>query len=338
MLTQKDIARRLGVSQALVSRALTGTAQHVGAAPATIQRICQAAIQLNYLPNSAARTLRGAPTRTLGVVVKDFDDPFFGHLIGALQDLACRQDYSLIITGATETGRRDALAGLLKHQVDGLVIVGSDFRPPGLQPFLRQKLPTVILGTGDPVPGAYRVSMDEKYGLQEMVRYLHRLGHRQIGLLSNHTLPNQRRQNFVKQFLQELGLPKQSLWFVSLPRPASEAGYQGMKHLLQGGRHRRPTAVIAMEDVMAQAALRALFEAGLQSPRDISITGIDDIPAAAMTIPALTTIRQPIRKMVQTAFDLLIQPSTRHFTQKEHCCLVIQPELIPRESCGRPNA
>ena len=87
---------------------------------------------------------------------------------------------------------------------------------------------------------------------------------------------------------------------------------------------------------MAQTALRAVFEAGLQAPRDISIAGIDDIPAAAMTIPALTTIRQPIQKMVQAAFDLLIQSPARR-AERQQRCVVVQPELMIRESCGRPD-
>ena len=336
MITQKDIARRLGVSQALVSRALTGTAQHIGASAVTVQRIREAATRLNYRPSAAALTLRGAPTRTLGVVIKDFDDPFFGHLIGELQALAHCRDYSLILTGAGVDGHGADLPALLKHQVDGLIVAGSDFVPPGLQPFLKRKVPVVLIGAGSLVPGACRVAMDEAHGLRELVRYLHRLGHRQIGLLSNHTATNRRRQALVEQLLHEQGLPKEPPWFVTLPLPAPEAGYHGMKQLLQDSHVAWPTAVIAVEDVMAQAALRALFEEGRQAPRDISIAGVDDIPAAAMTIPALTTVQQPMRKMVQTAFDLLIQPAGPRTNQKVQQ-VVVQPELMIRESCGQPN-
>jgi LacI family transcriptional regulator len=335
VITQKDIARQLGVSQALVSRALTGTARQIGAAPATILRIREAAAQLHYRPSAAALTLRGTPTRTLGVVIKDFDDPFFGHLIGTLQGLALRRDYSLILTGASKDRQSDELSALLKHQVDGLFVVGSDFVPQGLASFLQHGVPVVLIGSGARVPGACRVSMDEQHGLLKLVRYLKRLGHRRIGLLGNHTATTARRQALVAKLLQQEDVPLQARWVATPPVTAPEAGYQGMQNLLQSGRDQRPTAVIAVEDVMAQAALRALFEAGLQAPRDISIAGIDDIPAAAMTIPALTTIRQPMRKMVEAAFDLLVRPAGPRTARKEQQ-VVIQPELMIRESCSRP--
>jgi DNA-binding LacI/PurR family transcriptional regulator len=333
VLTQKDIARRLGVSQALVSRALAGTAGDIGAAPATIERIRKAAAQLNYRPSAAALTLRGTPTRTLGVVIKDFDDPFFGHLIGTLQGLALRRDHSLMLTGAAADRPSDELSALLKHQVEGLFVVGSDFAPPGLASFLQQGVPVVLIGSGTRIPGASRVTMDEEHGLHKLVQYLKRLGHRRLGLLGNQTAPNLRRQALVKTLLRQAGLPLQARWIVTPPLTAPEAGYQGMQRLLLNGPDRQPTAIIAMEDVMAQTALRALFEAGLQAPKDISISGIDDIPAAAMTIPALTTIRQPMQKMVETAFELLLRPAGKRAAGKEQQ-VVIQPELIIRESCG----
>jgi pyridoxal phosphate enzyme (YggS family) len=84
-ITQKDIARRLGVSQALVSRVLTGNSEKIGVAPATAEKIRAAAAACHYRPSAAALTLKGGPTRTLGVVVKNFEDPFFGHMIGTMQ-------------------------------------------------------------------------------------------------------------------------------------------------------------------------------------------------------------------------------------------------------------
>lgn len=332
MITQKDIARQLGVSQALVSRALAGTAGDIGAAAATIQRIRATAAQLNYRPSAAALTLRGTPTRTLGVVIKEFDDPYFGHVIGVLQELARRRDYALILTGATEGGHSDELATLFKHQVNGLLVIGSDFVPQGVRWFQQHDRPVVLMGAGVPVPGINRIAMDEEHGLRELVRYLKQLGHKRIGFLGNATTTVARRQALLEKILKQERLPPQAGWAATPDMPAPDAGYHGMRQLLRNSRH-RPTAVIAKEDVMAQTALRALFEAGLQVPKDISIAGIDDIPAAAMTIPALTTLRQPIRKMVEAAFDLLLEPASRGSTRKGRN-VVVQPELIIRESCG----
>ncbi len=331
VITQKDIARRLGVSQTLVSRALTGTAGDIGAAAATIRRIRAAAAELHYRPSAAALTLRGRPTRTLGVVIKDFDDPFFGHLIGELQALALCREYVLLLTGA---GGKQELTMLLKHRLDGLLIVGSDFAPAGLEAFAHHRVPVVFIGNGTPVPGTCRVAMDEQRGLQNLVQHLKQLGHRAIGVLGNQASPTARRLPLLRSLLENEALPMRASWIVTSALTATEAGYRGMQQLLRLDAPKRPTAVIAMEDVLAQSALRAIFEAGLRAPQDISIAGIDDIPAAAMTIPALTTIRQPTQPLVQSAFELLTRPTGARKASN----MVIPPKLIIRESCGRPTS
>jgi len=109
--TQTQIAGKLGVSQALVSQALSGRAGEIGASPATVEKIRRTAAEWNYQPSATALALLGAPTRTIGVVVKNFDDPYFGHLIGALQSSARDNRHSLLLTGS---GRED-LSGLLDH-------------------------------------------------------------------------------------------------------------------------------------------------------------------------------------------------------------------------------
>ena len=98
-VSQKDIARRLGVSVALVSRALSGKAEAIGVSAATVERIRTEAARVGYIPNASARLLRGAPSRTLGVVVLDFEDPFFGPIVGELQRLAHQHGYSLVLGG-----------------------------------------------------------------------------------------------------------------------------------------------------------------------------------------------------------------------------------------------
>ena len=328
MITQKEIAARLAVSQTLVSRVLSGTAPAIGIAPATIARIRQTAAQLGYRPNAAALSLRGGPSRTVGMVIKNFEDPFLGHVLGELQALAHERDYTLLLTGDSTGATRHDLAVLLQYRVDGLIIIGSDFVPIGLAAFLRQAVPVVIIGAGASVKGVARVAADEARGVRELVQYLYKAGHHQIGLLGNHSPSNQRRKHWAEQALRRRKLPVRSGWFVTPPSEAAEAGYSGMKHLLALPRDQRPTAVIALEDVMAQTALRALFETGLQVPRDMSIVSIDDIPAAARMNPALTTLRLPIREMAQTAFDLLLQPHPRNHR-------LLPPTLQIRESCGR---
>jgi len=327
VITQKEIAARLAVSQTLVSRVLSGTAPAIGVAPATISRIRQAAARAGYRPNAAALSLRGGPSRTVGMVIRNFEDPFLGHVLGTLQELARERGYALLLTGDGTGATRPDLAVLLQYRVDGLIIIGSDFVPVGLAAFLRQSVPVVMIGAGAPVKGVTRVAADEAGGVRKLVHYLCTAGHRRIGLLGNRTHSNQRRKRWAEQELRRKKLPFRPEWFVTPASDAAEAGYVGMRHLLALPPDRRPTAIIALEDVMAQTALRAVFEAGLQVPRDLSMVSIDDIPAAARMIPALTTLRLPIREMAQAAFDLLLQPHPRSHR-------LLPPTLQTRESCG----
>lgn len=332
-LTQKDIARRLGVSPSLVSRALRGTAARIGAADETVQRIREEAKRLGYRSSAAALTLRGEPTQTVAVIVKDFEDPYFGQLIGQLQRVACASEFSLVLTGrdAYQPEQVD-IGSLWKYHVDGLIVVGSEFQPLGLEPFVATKKPVVQIGTGELQAGVTRVCMDEACGLGRLLDYLMELGHRNIGYLGDGTPANRRRRAVLQQEMRRRRLAIRDTWFVDATEPSPEDGASAVSQLLVEGAGPLPTALVASDDVLAQSALRALFVRGYRVPQDISLAGVDDIPAARMTIPALTTIRQPLAAMVQEAFQRVVQggASTKRTVS-------IEPELIVRESCGPPK-
>jgi len=338
MITQKEIASQLGVSASLVSRALTGTANEIGVSAETVQRIREVAAKLNYRPNAAALTLRGAPTKTLGVIVRNFEDPFFGHMIGELQALAWTKQYSLVLTGCP-SGNDQAidLASLLKYQLDGVIIVGSDFEPEGLDAFPEKGISLVQIGAGRLRPGTVRVTMDQAIGLQQLVAYLTKLGHRDIGYIGDDTLPHLRREEIAQTILKNHGLGIRPSARVRVAAQDVETGYEAMQRLLRQCGELLPTALIAADDVMAQGALRALHERRIRVPTDLSLAGIDDIPSARMSIPALTTLRQPTREMVRRAFQLLTGAATKSRTQATSD-IVVGPELVIRESCAAPRA
>jgi LacI family transcriptional regulator len=195
MITQKEIASQLGVSPSLVSRVLTGTASDIGVSGVTIQRIREVAARLNYRPSAAALTLRGRPTKTLGVIVRDFEDPFFGHMIGELHRLGWTNEYSLVLTGCSISDDRQVdLAPLLKYHLDGLIVMGSDFEPGGLEAFQDKQVPMVRIGTGRHREGALNIAMDQESGLDQIIVYLQRLGHRDIGYIGNDTAAHIRRE------------------------------------------------------------------------------------------------------------------------------------------------
>lgn len=337
MTTQKEIANQLGVSPSLVSRVLAGTADQIGVSRETIHRVREVAAGLHYRPSAAALTLRGMPTRTLGVIVRNFEDPFFGHMIGELQALAYTKQYSLVLTGCPSgNGQAIDLASLQKYHLDGVIIVGSDFEPEGLDAFSEKGIPLVQIGAGPPCSRFVRVTVDQVLGLQRLVNYLTKLGHRDIGYIGDDTPPHLRREEILQTILKSHGLAIRPNARVRVAARDVETGYEAMQCLLRQCGELRPTAVIAADDTTAQGALRALYERRIHVPADLSLAGIDDIPFARMTIPSLTTLRQPTRELVRRAFQLLTASAPRSRTQTVGD-IVIEPELVIRESCAGPR-
>ncbi|MCC7299851.1 MAG: LacI family DNA-binding transcriptional regulator [Verrucomicrobia bacterium] len=326
VMTQKELARRLGVSQSLVSRALNGSAGAVGAAPETIERIRQAASAAGYRPSPVAAALRGGSSRFFGVVVKAFEDPFFGHLVGEMQALARSHHYALLLSD----GEAESLTTLSRYLPDGLMLVGSDFCPAGLDSFLQTGKPVVQIGWGQKRPGVCQVVMDQAAGLRKILDYLVELGHRNIGWIGTVDEPSRRRETFLSNLFRERGVETTPSLFQHLALPPFEAGREGMNQFLCQAPQSIPTAVIAAEDMIAHGALRALHEAGKRVPEDISVAGIDDIPSAQLATPPLTTLRQPVRAMISEAFKILVDNQL-----KDTKDVSIVPELIIRESCGK---
>ena len=330
--TQKAMARRLGVSASLVSRALRGQAERIGAHPATIQRIRAEAARCGYAPNVAALSLRGGATRMLGVVVRDFADPFFGPIVGALQRLAAAEGYALVMTGGGAGSRGGAeLLPLHRYRLDGFILVGSDFQPHGIDPVLRGGAPVVRLGDGPADDEAVQVCVAQAAGFDQLLGHLRALGHRHIGYLGDTTPTNARREAVLRQALRAAGLPVRPAWFVRVPDMASGTLARTLPRLWTGGCAPAPTAVVAADDVMALALLRALHEAGARVPHDLSVTGVDDIPFAHLAVPALTTLRSPIAAMAERAFQLASGREPVSGVQRR---FEVQPELVVRESCG----
>jgi len=335
--TQKAIARKLGVSASLVSRALNGQAERIGAHPDTIQRIREEAARCGYAPNVAALSLRGGATRMLGVVVRDFADPFFGPIVGALQQLAAAQGYALVMTGGGANPDQPAdLLPLHTYRLDGVILVGSYFQPQGLHAALRPGAPVVRLGEGPANDTAIQIYPSQRAGFEQLIGHLRMLGHRRIGYLGDATPTKARREAVLRQALRDAGFAVHPAWFVRVPDTEPATMLRVLPRLwMPSHRDSAPTAIIAADDVMALALLRALHETHVHVPRDLSVTGVDDIPFAHLAVPALTTLRFPVSAMAARAFHIASghepAPDVRH--QFQAC-----PELVVRESCASPAA
>ncbi len=327
-VTQKDIAERIGVSVSLVSRALAGQAESIGVAKSTVTKVRRAARELGYLPNASARILKGASARTVGVVVYDFADPFFGPVIHELQRCAHKSGYSLVLGGFEnrQVWELDVTA-LLKHHIDGLIIIGSGPQLDWVAPFVAKGLRVVRIGHGPSRRGLHTIESNDQQGLTALVSGLAEKGRQRLAFAgANHSAHRARFRCFKRAVQTVLGqgssvanyFSQTGLW---------EAGYDAGTHFAAAPKSRRPDAIIAASDVIALGILRALAEHQLEVPADCAVTGYDDIPAAALAVPALTTVHQPIIAMARAAFDQAIEPHTPNVSKT-----VLAPTPIWRES------
>lgn len=300
-VSQKQIAEKLGVSIALVSRVLSGRAGEIGIATETIERVLQTATELGYVPSAAALSLKGKATRTIGVAVYDFNDPFFGALIKQIQTQAHEHNYSLVLAGfLTRNPSEQDLQTLHKHALDGLLVLGSDLNAQWLRNFAH--LPVARIGHGADDEASFRVSVDEAHAAEQLLTHLIAGGHKNPVCLSGPLAAHQVRQKALMEAAQRAGL---ALPVAESPeKDAFTAGLLLTQQLLAGTP--RPDALICTTDQIAMGALHALHNAGLHAPAPIAVTGFDDIPAAAQFIPPITTVRQPIRNMVEQAFLAII--------------------------------
>ena len=330
--TMRDIAEATGVSQSTVSRVLSGTPTAVPIADATRKRVVETARTLGYRPNPLARGLRGAPTMLLGVIVRDITDPFFGGAIEAASLEANKRGYNVVLGHAHESAEEaEALTSILEaRHCDALLFLGDLRDRPGLIEELQNtSIPVVALWHGSRDSGIPTVSVDNKGGIAAVVDHLAELGHERLafagprGRLGDIT---EREEAFVATVHGHgLATPDEYRRDAANTYAGGAAALAELMELDVA-----PTAIVAPTDVLAMGMLHAAHRRGLRVPHDLSITGFDDIPEAAYSVPALTTVRMPTHAMILAAVDLAI--GRDEVIGDLHPLL--EPDLVVRGSSG----
>jgi LacI family transcriptional regulator len=341
-----DVARAAGVSIASVSRVLNGQRNP---RQETRERVLAAVSELGFVPDGAARALSARLKEVVGVIVRrpwraDMDDDLFADEAESLQypDLinrgieaaAQRRGFDLLIrsVGITEHdpgGRTLALA----RKSDGLILHDRVLEPDQMDRLSRQ-LPIVTLA-GYATPTTANVHGDNEAGMHALARHLlHDHGYRSLGYLGGYAdSPDsiERREVLATEAdaagaTLECGPEWQGYYFAS-------GGAQVIDELLSAGRG-LPRAIVCANDQTAFGVMSALRKHGLSVPGQIAVTGFDDIPLARHLRTSLTTVRQPIKQLGTTAFDVLYSMLSRERLPARD--IVLPTELIRRESCGCP--
>ncbi len=327
-VTMRDVARATDLSQSTVSRILNSSPTLVPIAEETRERVLATAMALGYRPNPMARALRGASTMLLGLIVRDITDPFFAGAIEAISTAASARGYNVVLGHAhARADEAITLWGVLEaRHCDALIVLGDmGDQPRFLQDLAGAHIPVVTLWQGTAASGVASVGVDNTAGINAALDHLTELGHRRIAFVGGRRLGDikEREEAFVHYLAQR----PESMSDGYLERGANDpaTGVAALDRFL--ALPQPPTAVVASTDVLATGLLHAAHGRGLRVPDQLSVTGFDDIPVAAFTVPALTTVRMPLREMVEQAMHLALDGP-------ELATVVLQPSLVVRGSTG----
>ena len=336
MVTRDDVARRAGVSPSTVSYVINNGPRPVSDAAKT--RVLQAVKELGYRPNAVARNLRRQRTSILGLVIPDIINPYFAQVAQGIEAVAFERDYTVIFCH-TKYSRDQELKyfdQLFVERAAGVLWVPATGDPEPAHRLVEYGLPVVMMDRvleGIRVPA---VVADNYRGGFLATEHLIALGHRRIGCIARPVLlsHSQERIQGYQAALEKHGIPLDDR-LIAAGGYRLENGYEAIQYLL--GLDQPPTAVFTYNDIMAIGAIRALRERGLHVPRDFSVVGYDDIPDAAYSCPALTTVRQAKYEMGLKGIELLLRIMDGEIVSPQTETRVAV-ELVVRETTGpAPN-
>jgi LacI family repressor for deo operon, udp, cdd, tsx, nupC, and nupG len=339
-ITIRDVAEQAGVSQSTVSRVLSATPTQIPISEATRQRVHEVANALGYRPHPGARSLSGKSTGLLGVIVRELDDPFFAKLTEVVSNVAKEKGYDLVL-GNAKRDPENALA--LRDRMldlgycDGLLLCGDLRESSEDHTFLARMgdhHPVVAVACDSRLLACNlpSVGVDNRKGTWLALDHLIELGHRRIACLdAGRGGDLWARLEAYGQIMQERfgGAPQA---YVQRADNSCRGGYEAAKRLL--ALDAPPSAVFAMDDMMAIGALSAARDSGWAVPGDLSIVGFDDMDASAYVRPALTTLRQPMQEIGQQAVQLLLQVIDGEVHAGSWPRYALEPQLIVRDSSG----
>lgn len=331
--TLADIARLVGVSEATVSRALRDDPQ---ISEQTRRRTRQAADDLEYVPNVAARNLASRQSRMLGLMVPDVTDPMHAGVVSGFEAVASGQGYTVIVLNSQRDPHREARAirELRAHQVAGVAFCGLVTDTGAALAAVRPS-PAVFVGpeglrdASIPTTTGH-VLAAEADGIRQLVAHLADTGRHRISYLAGPPMASDRvRRDAIAATLESLGLEPRLREF---PAATDWDGYARIVDLVA---RERPEALVCYDDRAALTLMSALRARGMRVPDDVAVTGFDDIPFARLANPQLTTVAQPIEAMGERAARMLLDAiRTARIPDTE----VFPVRLMVRESSGAAGA
>lgn len=340
-ITLKQLAEHLNLSPATISLVVNNARGIRTIALPTRARVLAAAKEFNYRPNSLARSLRTRQTFTIGVIVPELSEGYFTMVMNAVESYFLHAGYLHFVV--SHQGQQDLIEEyprlLLNRFVDGLLLVNTALERA-------VSVPVVSISGHKEMQGVTNIVLDHDRSATLALEHLYGLGHRRIAFMrgQRHTSDSQSRWDSTMRLAKDIGIEVRPDLCIYLEANSwsPELGYLPTKLLLE--RTTDFTALFSFNDTAALGAIRAIADAGLSTPGDISVIGFDDISSAAYHLPSLTTVRQPLRQMGEMAAQLLIK-RIQNSKEAYPDSIYFDPELVIRESTaavpsprGKPKA
>ena len=344
----KMLAEHLQLSQTTISLVLNNSPSAKSIPPETRQRVLDAAEKLNYRPNYFARSLRQSRSMSVGVLAPDLSEGYFTRVMSGVVEELTRAKYFYFT--ACHDWRPELMQEyprmLVERAVDGFLLLNTTAE-------IEVPVPVVAISAHGAEPNVTHIVLDHLRAVEMALGHLYELGHRRIAFMRGpKAIPDSEfRWEGIEKAAATLGLKIDPNLVTRIDsnngsgngnggwseqtghHPMSpEIGYIPMKQLLT--KTRDFTAVFCFNDIAAIGAIRALTEAGLRVPADVSVVGFDDIQSAAFCTPSLTTVRQPLNEMGKLGARILLERIANPDKTELTAELVVQPELVIRESTG----
>lgn len=329
MATMKDIAKLAGVSSSTVSHVINKS-RYVS--EEISERVNKAAKELNYFPSALARSLKTNRTNTIGMLVTNSTNPFFGEVVKGVERHCYQRGYNLILcnTEGDYARMRDSIETLMQKRVDGLILMCPSLEGENIEVFDRYpSIPVVVMDWGSVSFESDKIQDNSFQGGYIATQHLLDSGHTQLGCITGPLNKYQAQMRFdgFKQALSDKGVGLNLAW-VEEGNFECEGGFEAFERLFAKGQ--LPSALFVCNDMMAMGAINAASKHGVRIPEDLSIIGYDDLHISKFMSPALTTIHQPKFRLGQAAVDAVLNKLQNQ--QSEHQVVQLEPKLVERDT------
>lgn len=328
----KNLARHLNLSPGTVSRVLAGRGDEIRISGKTQERVRRAAADMGAQPNEFARSLRIRKSRAIGLLIPDISNPFFAALARSVEEQARKAGYAVLLADARESVVEEAecVRLLSNRHIDGLVVAPVGGECAHLMALKETGVPMVQVDRVFDSLDVTSVSASNFTGAQQAVRHLVSQGHRVIACLQGNPTnsANAGRVLGYKEALSETGIRFRRRWLAG-GDSSCISGQEGAARLL--ALSPRPTAILAMGNLLALGALDTVRKQKFRIPQDLALVAFDDAPWAALLSPALSVVRQPVeelgRRAAKELFNILSGRKNRRIKK-----IILQTQLVLRES------